>query len=182
MLSACFGFDRFLYIYDHLDLIDRRVDQDGSILNAIWDHISSHLAIVSSKASLAPDRFQGDRFEPVMTERFIVPPEKARTIQFQNPTFPLVVDSCRGCPQFVARFMRIVALLEATESQVAEADRRRGTRSVARDAEQRLARAEALELCRDLVTLDVHGLDDHVLQQIAASPRCTLSLKRKGRK
>jgi hypothetical protein len=181
-LAACFGFDRFLYIYDHLDLIDRRIDDDGSVLNAILTHISNQLAFVSSKAGIEANRFRADRFEPVITERMIAPPEKVRTIQLQSPTLPLTIDSCRGCPPFVARFLRIVDLLETNERQTAESDRRRGCYSVATDTRQKIACVEAIQLCRDLLPFDVNGLDDQVLEEMTSNPRFAIGLKRNGRK
>jgi hypothetical protein len=182
-IASCFGFDRFLYIYDHLDMLDRRLGDNGALLQNLCDHISSQLFIASAKTRFPVDRLAGAELELVQMEGFVPAQltDQLRTITTGHPTFALPIDACRGCPQFVAKFAAIVDLLEASEKQKAESDRKRGFVAVNVALRQRVAAVQTVELCRDLIEFGVDGVDDQLCADMSSNPRFNVLLKRKGR-
>jgi hypothetical protein len=182
-IASCFGFDRFLYIYDHVDMLDRRLGDNGTLLQNLCDHISSQLFIASAKTRFPVDRLAGSDIELVQMEGFIPTQltDQFRTITTACPAFALPIDACRGCPQFVARFAAIVAVLEANEKQKAEPDRKRAFVAINFAMRQRLAAVQTVELCRDLIEFGVDGVDDQLCTDMSTNPKFNVLLKRKGR-
>jgi hypothetical protein len=116
-------FDKFLYIYDHLDMFHSRLGDNGALLQNLCDYISSQLFITSAQTRFPVDRLAGGDVELVHMKGFVLVQltDPFRKITTAYPMFALPIDACRGCPQFAA----LVALLEANEKQKAETDRKR---------------------------------------------------------
>lgn len=185
LLASCFGFQKFLLIYDHLDLanMDVRVADDSTqpvcIIDAIVSVLSDHLFFFSMKSPQGIiDIMKDIDYGVVHVENSISPNlvNGVRTINCYKPKINLNIDMCQGCPQFVNKYLNIVQYIQEVEKLADESKQKCGFVSAVANTKMKLAKMLTIELCTDFFYNGSNVIDDELLSQMRENSNFTVSL------
>lgn len=170
-LASCFGFEKVLLVYDHLDLanMDVRVTDDSNqpvcILDAIVSMLSDHLFFFSMKSPQGIlDIMKNIDYGVVHVENSISPNliSDTRNINCYRPSLKLSIDMCQGCPQFINKYINIVKYIESAD----ESKKNGGFTSSFAKTKMKLAKMLTVELCTDFFYNGSNVIDDELLNQM----------------
>lgn len=181
-LSSCFGFDNFLYIYDHLDSCDLDVkispenDSTVCVLDALLSHVSQFMFLLSSKDHFSANKLKKVQYDYLHTENLIPNNcvEKIPVISCLNPQFTLNVNLCHGCPNYLHQFISIVQHLQKTNDPV----KIEGFRSVYSLNNLNIAKMQVIQLCTDLADCNQDEVSLELVEEMKQNPDFDLYLKK----
>ena len=186
-LSHCFGFQKFLLIYDHLDLanMDVRVADDSDqlvcIIDAIVSRLSDHLFFFSMKSPEGIIEFMKDidyrvvHVENTISTNLI---NEVRTINCYKPKINLNIELCQGCPQFINKYLTIIEYIEEIEKLIDESKNKCGFTSSIVKTKMKIAKILTIELCTDFFYNGSDIISDELLSEMRENVNFTISLSR----
>ncbi|OHT02544.1 hypothetical protein TRFO_30270 [Tritrichomonas foetus] len=184
-LAACFGYSKFLFIYDHLDLcnMDVRVSDTSNlpvcILDAIIAMLSDNLFFFSTKAPQGiTDCLKNIEVEIIQVENSI--PENIindqRMISCYKPNIKLNIEMCQGCPQFLHRYRSIIQHIQDIDQLVDDSQKKRGFTSIVTNTKMKLAKMETIELCTDFLNNGSDVITENLIHQMQTSNQFTIAI------
>ena len=185
LLANCFGFEKFLLVYDHLDLtnMDVRVTDDSNqpvcIIDAIVSTLSDHLFFFSMKSPQGIIEFMKDiDYGVVHVENSISSNllNGTKGITCYRPKLNLNIEMCQGCPQFINKYLTIVQYLQEVEKLVDESKKKCGFTSSVVYTKMKLAKMLTIELCTDFFYNGSNVIDDELLSQMRENSKFIVTL------
>lgn len=181
--TSCFGYTKFLMIYDHIDLcnMDVRVSEESSesvcIVDSILSTIGNNLFFFSVKAPEGMNELLKDFDYSIIHIEHSISPELTKDVQpinCLNPDFELTIDMCQGCPQFINKYYSIAQYIDDIEKLVDEKQKKRGFKSIVTKTKLSLAKTLAIELITDLYNNG--SINDDLFNEIQGSDEFTISV------
>ena len=174
--SSCFGFEKTLFIYDHVDIdyditLSTEADEQTftPIINGIIRSLSRQYFVASVKTGQI-DTTKLKKCKFVKTDDSI--PYSAvsnlKSIVCSKPSLTITPDMCHGCPQILHRYLNTLKYIDEVAA-AEESQRTRGLYSILAKTKFEIAKSELERLCMDLMDIEEEGFNEGLIDTIHES-------------